>query len=80
MIESDGREIVWNNFDFQAKSSSVSTCGRWSCIRILLKDLNNDQFRHVFYNNQVPYLTPDNLVVMLTLIGLNNITDYYLKN
>ena len=80
LIESDGRELVYNTFDYQAKSSSVATCGRWSCIRILLCDLENEQFKHVFYNNKVPYLTPDNIVVMLTLTGLNNIQEYFDKN
>jgi hypothetical protein len=80
LIESDGRPIVWNKHDFQSKNPNVATCGRWSCVRIMLKDLDNQQFQQVFYGNNDSYLTPDNLIVMLTLIGLHNIQEFYQKN
>ena len=80
LIEGDGRPIVWSKHDYQSKRSTVATCGRWSCVRILLKSISNMDFQHVFYNNKDAYLTSDNLVVMLTLIGLNDINQYFLKH
>ena len=80
LIESDGRQVVWNKHDFQNKNSNVATCGRWSCIRIMLKDLDNQQFQQVFYGNKCAFLTSDNLVVMLTLVGLHDIQQFYAKN
>lgn len=77
LIESDGRPIVWNKHDFQSKNPNVATCGRWSCLRILLKDLSNQQFQNLFYSNNCSYLTPDNLVTMLTLVALHNIQEFY---
>ena len=79
LIESDGRPVVWNKHDYQAKRASVATCGRWSCLRILLKDINDLDFQHLFYLNNDAYLTSDNLVVLLTLVGLNNIDEYFEK-
>jgi hypothetical protein len=80
LIESDGRPVVWNKHDYQAKSSSVATCGRWSCLRILLKSISDMDFQHLFYTNKDAFLTSDNLVVMLTLVGLNNINEFFEKN
>ena len=48
-----------------------------TCVKCLLKDVPNDKFRQMFFNNQNPYLTSDNLVVLLTLLGLNNINQFY---
>ena len=80
LLEADERPVSWNKHDYQAKRASVATCGRWSTIAILLKDLSPQDFQHVFYNNKDPYLTSDNLVVLLTLTGLNNINEYFEKN
>ena len=77
LIESDGRPVVWSKHDYQSKSSSIATCGRWSCLRIMLKSVSDMDFQHIFYNNKDAYLTSDNLVVMLTLVGLNDINDYF---
>jgi len=80
LIESDGRPIVWSTHDYQSKNSSVETCGRWSCLRLLLKAINDMDFQHLFYTNKDAYLTSDNLVVMLTLVGLNDIDEFFEKN
>ena len=80
LLEADGRPILWNKHDYQSKDITVATCGRWSAVKCLLKDLSPQDFQHIFYTNKDPYLTSDNLIVMLTLIGLNNINEYFEKN
>jgi hypothetical protein len=79
LIENDPRPCNYNKIDFQSKNNNTSDCGRWSSLKCLLKDISNDDFRHLFFNNQNSYLNPDNLCVLLTLTGLNNINEYYEK-
>ena len=80
LLQADGRPISYNKHDYQAKGSSVATCGRWSSVRCMLKDISDKDFQHIFYNNKDAYLTSDNLIILMTLIGLNNIQEYYQKN
>jgi hypothetical protein len=77
LIENDPRECNYNIKDFQSKNNNTSDCGRWSCLKCLMKDIPNDKFRHLFFNNQDAYLTSDHCCVLLTLVGLNNLNEYY---
>jgi hypothetical protein len=80
LIENDPRPCDYNKIDYQSKNNNTNDCGRWASLKCLLKDIKNDDFRHLFFNNQDSYLKPDNLCVLLTLIGLNNINEYFQKN
>ena len=77
LIQNDPRPFDYNKKDFQSKNPNTGDCGRWATMKCLLKDIPNEAFRHLFFNNQDKYLSSDNLVVLLTLQGLNNITDFY---
>jgi hypothetical protein len=77
LIEKEQRPFDYNKKDFQSKNPNTGDCGRWACLKCLLKEVPNDSFRHLFFNNQDAYLKPDNLVVLLTIQGLNNINDFY---
>jgi len=78
LIQNDPRPFDYNKVDFQSKNNTTTgDCGRYATIRCMLKDIPNDKFRHLFFNNQNSYLSSDNLVVLLTLMGLNNINQFY---
>jgi hypothetical protein len=77
LIQNDPRPFDYNKKDFQSKNPNTGDCGRHASLKCLLKDIPNDKYRHLFFNNQNSYLSPDNLVVLLTLQGLNNILDFY---
>ena len=77
LIQTNTKKFDYNKIDYQSKNPNTGDCGRWSCVKCLLKDVPNDKFRQMFFNNQNPYLTSDNLVVLLTLLGLNNINQFY---
>ena len=77
LIQSSPKKFDYNKVDYQSKNPNTGDCGRHACIKCLLKDVPNDKYRQLLFNNQNPYLTPDNLVVLLTLLGLNNINQFY---
>jgi hypothetical protein len=80
LIKADGRPLIWNKHDYQSKNPNVATCGRWACLRVMLRDLSNEQFQNLFYTNKDSFLTSDNLAVLLTLVGVHNIQEFYQKN
>jgi hypothetical protein len=81
LLNSSGKNIISNNYDYQSWSPSTSTCGRYSAIRIHLRDLNNDQFHSLFINNNSKFLNnPDNVVCMLTLTALDDINQIFDEN
>ena len=80
LLQSSGFTIVFNKIDYQSKKNTkVSTCGRWSCCRILLKHLTNEQFEKIFIGNKNGWLTPDIIVTCISLLGLNDFNNFFLK-
>jgi hypothetical protein len=78
LLNSSGKNIISNNYDYQSWNPGTSTCGRYSALRIHLRDLNNDQFHSLFIGNQSKFLNnPDFVVCMLTLTALNNINEIF---
>lgn len=63
MYES-GYNIDYNDHKLQSSKNDIATCGRWSGLRILFRNLTNDQFASLFKNDK---LTPDELITALTI-------------
>lgn len=42
--------LSYNEFSFQKEGEEISSCGRWSVLRGLLKDLTLEQFKDLFLN------------------------------
>lgn len=40
--------IEYNDHILQSRANNVKTCGRWSAVRLLYKELNDDQFSKLF--------------------------------
>lgn len=43
-------ELSYNEFPFQKRSKNISTCGRWSVVRGILKDMSLNDFKDIFLN------------------------------
>jgi len=75
------RPIIANYTDYQHFDTStgrqVSTCGRWSGLRIKLRDLTNDEFGALFYGNSGVLRNRDFTITILTLVALKDIRKYY---
>lgn len=56
-------KIDYNNHKLQSENGNITTCGRFVGCRLILRNLNNDQFASLFKNNKY---TPDELVTLLT--------------
>ena len=70
-----------SKIDYQAKNPNVSTCGRWSSIFFLWKDLSLVEIQHLLLYNKDPFMSnTDNCAVLLTLLGLSNIREFFEKN
>jgi hypothetical protein len=69
-----GTDYISNNVDYQA-TGKVSTCGRWSSLFCLLRNLSQAQFRSVFKGN--PGINSDDIATELTLLALNDISEYF---
>ncbi len=55
--------ITYNKTPFQKYGKGIKTCGRWAGIRILFKDLSNEDFTYLFKNKD-----SDDLISYLTMI------------
>lgn len=59
-----GKDIIYNEHKLQELEEDSSTCGRWICMRIILKYLMLEDFVSIFRNTK---FKPDFLVTALTL-------------
>jgi hypothetical protein len=57
-----GYKVIFNEFQLQLDLKSVSTCGRWVGLRILLRNIPQKQFAKMF----LKYKDPDLIVTYLT--------------
>ncbi len=65
LVESDpSYQIAYNDHYLQEENPDIATCGRWSIMRILFKDLNVDEFAHLMESD--PVLNPDEVVTEVT--------------
>jgi hypothetical protein len=78
LLGESGRPIISNNRDYQSWNPGISTCGRYSALRIHLMGLDNNEFHSLFVGNNSRFLSkPDYVVCMLTLTALNNINQIF---
>lgn len=63
LILNSGYKITVNNFNLQRFKNNISTCGRHVGLRIILKDINLNEYINLFKNSA---LSPDNIVAYLT--------------
>lgn len=54
-------QLSYNEHKFQKRGNNIKTCGRWSAMRIMLKDLSLSEFTKMFLNKN-----SDKLVTRLT--------------
>lgn len=67
----------YNKTQYQAFGNKVSCCGRYASCFFRWRNLSLSQIYTLFKTNKDSFLQkPDNCVVALTLISLNNIRDY----
>lgn len=66
-IQKQGWQVKFNTYKFQQFSSNISTCGRWSTVKILFSYLDDKEFAKLFYNQKY---TPDEFVTLITFIKL----------
>lgn len=81
ILESDPqqRPIISNTVDMQ-KWGRAQTCGRWASLRIMYRNLDNNQFHQLFVGNTGFISRPDYLATILTLNGLQDIPQYFAQN
>lgn len=67
-------EIYYNPYDFQEKKKGVSTCGRHVLSRLLLQNLDTDQYKHfidksckIVGKELNQKINPDQLVTIFTM-------------
>jgi hypothetical protein len=73
------RPLIVNTEDYQSWSRGMSTCGRFSALRVNLRTLDNDEFSEMFRGNSGFLGRPDNVATILTLWSLNDIISYFNK-
>jgi hypothetical protein len=71
------RPIISNKIDYQTRNNNVSTCGRWSCSRIMYRNLSQVQFAGLFSGNGGVLKDKDFLITLLTLNSMDNIPEYF---
>ena len=57
-------EITYNEHKFQQKKKGISTCGRHTAMRLILRELSLEEYKDFIYSFN---LNPDKLVTLLTI-------------
>ena len=61
LVEKSGYKLVSNKIQYQKEKKEVQTCGRWCCVRLKFRYLNDEQFRKLWdkipADDEVTYLT-----------------------
>jgi hypothetical protein len=65
---SRGGSFVANYKRYQNLAQEVSTCGRYSMVRLLKRDMTNKEFDKWFYLKKGYTLTNDELITLLTFL------------
>jgi hypothetical protein len=60
-LNSKYKNLIYNQYKFQKHGDGIKTCGRWSALRIMFRDLDLDSFAKLFLGKNA-----DDLVTMLT--------------
>jgi len=66
-FKKDGGTLIVNQIRMQVLNNQISTCGRWSIVRLLMKHLDNKQFRSYM---KLKDLTPDEIISLMTFAYL----------
>lgn len=61
LLKSKYPNLEYNNYKFQKEGSDINTCGRWSALRIALRDMSLKEFKKNFLGKN-----SDDLVTILT--------------
>ncbi|MBS1736168.1 MAG: hypothetical protein JSS98_06110 [Bacteroidetes bacterium] len=67
-IQKQGWKVQFNTNKFQQFGPNISTCGRWSTVKILFSYLDDKEFAKLFYKQKY---SPDELVTLITFIKLD---------
>ena len=59
-------DLAYNQYKFQKHGANIKTCGRWSALRIIFRDLPLETFKRLF-----KHANSDELVTMLTTPDLD---------
>ena len=65
LMAKTGNKIIYNNFKLQKLENDINTCGRWTGLRILLRDMTIEQFKDFIKQN--PNYPPDFIATILTI-------------
>ena len=63
-----GGLFIVNHEKYQSLNKDVSTCGRYSMIRLMKKDLSHDEFKSWFKLKKQPNISNDELITLLTFL------------
>ena len=69
LISQSNYNFNYNKFKLQQLKKNVNVCGRWVGMRLVLRDLSNQQFYKLFTSNKC--YSPDFWVCILTLFCEN---------
>lgn len=47
LFKAEGKPVFYNKYKYQKDEDDVNTCGRWVTARLLLRDLDDKQFKEV---------------------------------
>lgn len=75
----NGVDYEYNSVDYQSKTPGTSTCGRYACLSVMWRNLTLSQFHELLLTNKDKWLSPDNIVTMLTSVQLHNIRDFFTR-
>lgn len=60
-------KIEYNQFKLQSKKKGINTCGRWTGMRIIFKNLSIENFAKLFIDD---FYTTDDMVVLFSIFFL----------
>jgi hypothetical protein len=67
-INRTGKSFLVNHTPFQSNKACISTCGRFSLIRLIKRQLSHDEFKDWFCNRRPVNMPNDLLISMITYL------------
>ena len=64
LMYNSGKNVEFNQYQFQSREPNVTTCGRWVINRLRFPEISIDEYHNIFKQSS-NYISNDELIVLL---------------
>jgi hypothetical protein len=68
LLDKSPYDLTYNEYDYQKHNKKIRTCGRHVCVRLICRNMSDDQYHdYIMYFTKKYNIDPDEMVTLLTL-------------